>query len=61
MPKPRGLSTIYSGKVDLDKIIFFHEKEAWAGSYSGNEKRAKFHNDVVKLLKKIKESQDGDN
>lgn len=53
----RGNSTIYSGKFSIDKMIFFHEKEAWMGSFSENKSRAEFHNNCVKLLKKLKELQ----
>lgn len=56
-----GSINIYTGKVDLDKIIFFHEKEAFMGSFSGNHKRAEFHNKVVLLLKEIKERENGNN
>lgn len=49
-----GAKNIYAGKVDLDKIITYHEREAWLGSFRGDEKRAEFHNKVVKLLEKIK-------
>lgn len=50
----RGVG-VWSGKVTLEKIIAYHERESWLGSYTDNAPRAKFHESVVRLLKKLQQ------
>lgn len=50
-----NVKNVYSGKMDLDKLINYHSREAWLGSARGQYERAKFHDAAVHLLEHIKD------
>ena len=47
--------TIYRGKVDIDRLILFHQKEAVMAGFKEDNDRANFHTKAARLLKDVKE------
>lgn len=53
------MSNLYAGKVTLDKVITFHERHLFMLEHQSNSTGGvAFHNEAIKLLKKLKEKTD---
>ena len=50
-----NVKNIYSGKMSLEKLITYHNREAWLGSAREQYERAKFHDSAARLLESIKD------